>query len=105
MKLIATAAVLKEVPADRATCGGSVPRRGSPKSVADLVATSARQHLPAPAPGSPRAEEVRSCWCSPAIEELAGGYNGNASSGSSTRTIQDYATDRLEPRLEVSGKG
>ena len=34
---------------------------------------------------------------------LAGGYNGNVIRVS-TRTLQDYATDHVETRLEVSGK-
>jgi F-type H+-transporting ATPase subunit gamma len=97
MELIATARFKKAL--DRATAAEAYTRKIA-ELVADLGATAKDASHPLLQPREPKKSLLLMLTSN---RGLAGGYNGNVIRVS-TRTLQDYATDRLETRLEVSGK-
>jgi F-type H+-transporting ATPase subunit gamma len=97
MELIATARFKKAL--DRATAAEAYTRKIA-ELVADLGATAQEVTHPLLAVREPKKSLLLMLTSN---RGLAGGYNGNVIR-IATRTLQDYATDRLETRLEVSGK-
>ena len=98
MELIATARFKKAL--DRATAGGSLhpqDRRAGRRPRRD------RQDVSHPLLEVREPAKKSLLLMLTSNRGLAGGYNGNVIR-CPTRTLQDYATDRLETRLEVSGK-
>lgn len=98
MELIATARFKKAL--DRATAAEAYTRKIA-ELVADLGATAKDASHPLLQVREPAKKSLLLMLTS--NRGLAGGYNGNVIRVAS-RTLQDYATDRLETRLEVSGK-
>jgi F-type H+-transporting ATPase subunit gamma len=98
MELIATARFKKAL--DRATAAEAYTRKIA-ELVADLGATAKDVSHPLLAIREPAKKSLLLMLTS--NRGLAGGYNGNVIRVA-TRTLQDYATDRFETRLEVSGK-
>ena len=98
MELIATARFKKAL--DRATQAEAYTRKIA-ELVADLGSTAGDVAHPLLEVREPVRRSVLLMLTS--NRGLAGGYNGNVIRVS-TRTLQDYATDHVEPRLEVSGK-
>ncbi len=98
MELIATARFKKAL--DRATAAEAYTRKIA-ELVADLGATAKDVSHPLLEVREPAKKSLLLVLTS--NRGLAGGYNGNVIRVAS-RTLQDYATDRLETRLEVSGK-
>jgi F-type H+-transporting ATPase subunit gamma len=98
MELIATARFKKAL--DRATAAEAYTRKIA-ELVADLGATAKDVSHPLLEVREPAKKTLLLMLTS--NRGLAGGYNGNVIRVA-TRTLQDYATDRLETRLEVSGK-
>src|ERR1700761_4393481 len=98
MELIATARFKKAL--DRATAAEAYTRKIA-ELVADLGATAKDVSHPLLEVREPAKKSLLLMLTS--NRGLAGGYNGNVIRVA-TRTLQDYATDRLETRLEVSGK-
>ena len=98
MELIATARFKKAL--DRATAAEAYTRKIAER-VADLGATAKDASHPLLQVREPAKKSLLLMLTS--NRGLAGGYNGNVIRVAS-RTLQDYATDRLETRLEVSGK-
>jgi F-type H+-transporting ATPase subunit gamma len=98
MELIATARFKKAL--DRATAAEAYTRKIA-ELVADLGATAQDVEHPLLQVREPAKKSLLLVLTS--NRGLAGGYNGNVIRVS-TRTLQEYATDRVEPRLEVSGK-
>ena len=98
MELIATARFKKAL--DRATAAEAYTRKIA-ELVADLGATAKDASHPLLAVREPAKKSLLLMLTS--NRGLAGGYNGNVIRVS-TRALQDYATDRMEARLEVSGK-
>ena len=98
MELIATARFKKAL--DRATAAEAYTRKIA-ELVADLGATAKDASHPLLEVREPARKSLLLMLTS--NRGLAGGYNGNVIRVA-TRTLQDYATDRLEARLEVSGK-
>ena len=98
MELIATARFKKAL--DRATAAEAYTRKIA-ELVADLGATAKDVSHPLLEVREPAKKSLLLMLTS--NRGLAGGYNGNVIRVA-TRTLQDYATDRLESRLEVSGK-
>jgi F-type H+-transporting ATPase subunit gamma len=98
MELIATARFKKAL--DRATAAEAYTRKIA-ELVADLGATAQDVSHPLLEVRQPVKKSLLLMLTS--NRGLAGGYNGNVIRVS-TRTLQDYATDGLESRLEVSGK-
>jgi F-type H+-transporting ATPase subunit gamma len=98
MELIATARFKKAL--DRATAAEAYTRKIA-ELVADLGATARDVSHPLLEVRDPAKKSLLLMLTS--NRGLAGGYNGNVIRVA-TRTLQDYATDRLETRLEVSGK-
>src|SRR5580704_18954915 len=98
MELIATARFKKAL--DRATEAEAYTRK-----IAELVADLGSTALEVSHPLLEKREVVHRSLLLVLTSNrgLAGGYNGNVVR-IATRTIQDYATDRVEQRLEVSGK-
>jgi F-type H+-transporting ATPase subunit gamma len=98
MELIATARFKKAL--DRATAAEAYTRKIA-ELVADLGATAQDAAHPLLEVRSPAKKSLLLMLTS--NRGLAGGYNGNVIRVA-TRTLQDYATDRVAARLEVSGK-
>ena len=98
MELIATARFKKAL--DRATAAEAYTRKIA-ELVADLAATAGEVSHPLLEVREPAKKSLLLVLTS--NRGLAGGYNGNVIRVAS-RTLQDYQTDRLETRLEVSGK-
>jgi F-type H+-transporting ATPase subunit gamma len=98
MELIATARFKKAL--DRATAAEAYTRKIA-ELVADLGATAQDVSHPLLEVREPVKKSLLLVLTS--NRGLAGGYNGNVIRVS-TRTLQDYATDGLATRLEVSGK-
>jgi F-type H+-transporting ATPase subunit gamma len=98
MELIATARFKKAL--DRATAAEAYTRKIA-ELVADLGATA--QDVSHPLLEVRETPRKSLLLVLTSNRGLAGGYNGNVIRVSS-RTLQEYATDRLETRLEVSGK-
>ena len=98
MELIATARFKKAL--DRATAAEAYTRKIA-ELVTDLGATAKDASHPLLQVREPAKKSLLLMLTS--NRGLAGGYNGNVIRVAS-RTLQDYATDRLETRLEVSGK-
>jgi F-type H+-transporting ATPase subunit gamma len=98
MELIATARFKKAL--DRATAAEAYTRKIA-ELVADLGATAKEVSHPLLEVREPAKKSLLLMLTS--NRGLAGGYNGNVIRVA-TRTLQDYATDRLATRLEVSGK-
>lgn len=98
MELIATARFKKAL--DRATQAEAYTRKIA-ELVADLGATAKDVSHPLLEVREPVRKSVLLMLTS--NRGLAGGYNGSVIRVS-TRTLQDYATDHIEHRLEVSGK-
>jgi F-type H+-transporting ATPase subunit gamma len=98
MELIATARFKKAL--DRATAAEAYTRKIA-ELVADLGATAQEASHPLLEVRSPAKKSLLLMLTS--NRGLAGGYNGNVIRVA-TRTLQDYATDRVATRLEVSGK-
>jgi F-type H+-transporting ATPase subunit gamma len=98
MELIATARFKKAL--DRATAAEAYTRKIA-ELVADLSATAQDVSHPLLEVREPAKKSLLLVLTS--NRGLAGGYNGNVIRVA-TRTLQDYATDGLEKRLEVSGK-
>ena len=98
MELIATARFKKAL--DRATAAEAYTRKIA-ELVADLGATAKDVSHPLLEVREPAKKALLLMLTS--NRGLAGGYNGNVIRVA-TRTLQDFATDRLENRLEVSGK-
>ena len=97
MELIATARFKKAL--DRATAAEAYTRKIA-ELVADLGATAQEVSHPLLEVREPKKSLLLVLTSN---RGLAGGYNGNVIRVA-TRTLQDYATDRVTPRLEVSGK-
>jgi F-type H+-transporting ATPase subunit gamma len=98
MELIATARFKKAL--DRATQAEAYTRKIA-ELVADLGTTGADETHPLLEVREPAKRSLLLMLTS--NRGLAGGYNGNVIR-ITTRTLQDYATDRIDARLEVSGK-
>jgi len=98
MELIATARFKKAL--DRATAAEAYTRKIA-ELVADLGATAQEASHPLLEVRAPAKKSLLLMLTS--NRGLAGGYNGNVIRVA-TRTLQDYATDRVATRLEVSGK-
>jgi F-type H+-transporting ATPase subunit gamma len=98
MELIATARFKKAL--DRATAAEAYTRKIA-ELVADLGTTAGEVSHPLLETREPAKRSVLLVLTS--NRGLAGGYNGNVIRAA-TRTLQDYATDAIQPRLEVSGK-
>src|SRR3954451_17898207 len=98
MELIATARFKKAL--DRATQAEAYTRKIA-ELVADLGSTAAEVSHPLLEVREPAKRSLLLVLTS--NRGLAGCYNGNVIRVS-TRTLQDYATDHVEARLEVSGK-
>jgi F-type H+-transporting ATPase subunit gamma len=98
MELIATARFKKAL--DRATAAEAYTRKIA-EIVADLGASALDVSHPLLEVREPAKKSLLLVLTS--NRGLAGGYNGNVIRVA-TRALQDYATDNLEPRLEVSGK-
>jgi F-type H+-transporting ATPase subunit gamma len=98
MELIATARFKKAL--DRATAAEAYTRKIA-ELVADLAATAGDVSHPLLEAREPAKKSLLLMLTS--NRGLAGGYNGNVIRVA-TRTLNDYATDGLATRLEVSGK-
>ena len=98
MELIATARFKKAL--DRATQAEAYTRKIA-ELVADLGATATDVTHPLLEVREPARKSLLLVLTS--NRGLAGGYNGNVIRVS-TRALQEHATDRIETRLEVSGK-
>ena len=98
MELIATARFKKAL--DRATQAEAYTRKIA-ELVADLGATATDVTHPLLEVREPAKKSLMLMLTS--NRGLAGGYNGSVIR-IATRTLQEHATDRLETRLEVSGK-
>ncbi len=98
MELIATARFKKAL--DRATQAEAYTRKIA-ELVADLGDTAGEYSHPLLEVREPAQRSVLLMLTS--NRGLAGGYNGNVIRVA-TRTLQDYGSDNITPRLEVSGK-